>query len=43
LSALPLISDIDLLGDGEGVVDLDTQIANRAFDLSVTKKELDSP
>jgi hypothetical protein len=41
LSALPLISDINLLGNGQGIVYLDTKIANRALDLPVTQKQLD--
>ena len=39
----PVRSNVNLLGNGEGIVDLDAQIANGAFDLSMTKKELDSP
>jgi hypothetical protein len=33
--ALPRKLDVDLFGDREGVVDLDAEIAHRAFDLSV--------
>ena len=40
VSALPLVSDVDLLGDRESVVHLDTEISNGAFDLSVSKKQL---
>jgi hypothetical protein len=35
LSALPLISDVDLLGNCECVIHLDAKIANRALDLAV--------
>jgi hypothetical protein len=34
LSALPLISDVNLLRNGQGVIYLDTQIPNGALDLS---------
>ena len=37
LSALPLISDVNLLGNGQGIVYLDTQIPNGALDLPVTQ------
>ena len=33
VSALPQVSDFDLLGDGEGVVDLDAEISDHAFPL----------
>jgi hypothetical protein len=35
MSALPFASDVDLFGDGESVVDLNTEIAHRAFNLLV--------
>jgi hypothetical protein len=38
LSALPLISDVDLLRNGQGVVYLDAQITNGAVDLTVTQQ-----
>ncbi len=31
-------SDVDLLGDGERIVDLDAEIAHRALDLGAPKK-----
>lgn len=40
MSALPPISDVNLLCNGQGIVDFNTQIPNRALDLSVTKKQL---
>ena len=39
-SALPHFSDIDLLGYGERVITLDSEIANRALNLRVAKQEL---
>ena len=38
-----LASNIGLLGDGQSVIDLDTEIANRALDLGVTEQQLDGP
>ena len=38
----PGSSDIDLLGDCENVVDLNPEIANRAFNLRVAERELNS-
>ena len=35
-------SDIRLLGDLKGVIDLDSQIAHRAFKLRVSKEKLHS-
>jgi hypothetical protein len=40
LSALPHFSDIDLLGYGERVINLDSEIADRALDLRVAQQEL---
>ena len=40
MSALPHFSDIDLLGYSERVINLDSEIANRALDLRVAKQEL---
>ena len=40
MSALPRFSDIDLLGYGERVIDLDSEIADRALDLRVAQQEL---
>jgi hypothetical protein len=41
LSALPLISDVDLLSDRQGIIHLDAKVANRALDLSVPEEQLD--
>ena len=38
-----LASNVGLLGDGQSVIDLDTEIANRALDLGVTEQQLDGP
>ena len=38
-----LASHVDLLGDGQSIINLDAQIANRAFDLGVTEQQLDGP
>ena len=35
MPALPLYSDVDLLGDGDGVVDLDPEITHSVLDLRV--------
>lgn len=43
MSALPRFSDIDLLGYGERVIDLDSEIADRALDLRVAQQELNRP
>jgi hypothetical protein len=40
LTALPRFSDVDLLGDGERVVDLNTEIPDRALHLGVPKEQL---
>ena len=37
-----MISDVDLLGNGKGVIHLDAKVANRALDLAVPKKQLHS-
>jgi hypothetical protein len=39
----PGISDIDLLGDRQGVVNLDPEITDRALDLGVTEQQLNGP
>jgi hypothetical protein len=36
----PVDSDINLFGNRERIVDLNTEIADRAFDLGVTEQEL---
>jgi hypothetical protein len=38
-----LSSQLDLLGDAEGVVDLDAKVADRAFELHVPEEQLDRP
>ena len=40
MSALPLISDVDLLRNRKGVIHLDAKVANRALDLAVPKEQL---
>ena len=42
-SALPLSSDVDLLGNGQGIIYFDAQVSNGAFNLRVPKQELDGP
>jgi hypothetical protein len=39
----PCRSDINLFGNGEGVVDLNTKVSDGAFDLGVAEQELNSP
>lgn len=36
-------SDVDLLSNLDRVVDLDTEVSDRAFDLGMPKQELDCP
>src|SRR5215471_5467677 len=38
-----IISDLDFFSDGEGVVDLNTEVPHRALDLGVAKQELYRP
>ena len=38
--ALPLLSDVDLHGDFDSVVDLDAEIPHRAFYLGMSEQEL---
>ena len=40
MSALPLFSDVDLLGYGKRVIDFDSQITDRTLDLRVAQQEL---
>jgi hypothetical protein len=40
MSALPHFSDVDLLGYGERVINLDSEIADRALDLRVAYQKL---
>ena len=37
----PSISDFNLLSDRESIVELDTEVANRALDFGVPKQQLD--
>jgi hypothetical protein len=39
----PGSSDVDLLCDGKGIIDLDAEVPHRAFDLGVTKQDLHGP
>jgi hypothetical protein len=43
MSALPGNSDIDLFCYGQGVIDLDTEVSDGAFDLGVAEQELHGP
>ena len=43
MSALPLFSDVDLLGDCNGIINLDAEVSHGAFDLCVTEQELYGP
>ena len=43
MSALPSISDVDLLGDGESIIDFDAEIPNSALNLGVPEQELNRP
>jgi hypothetical protein len=43
LSALPGISDVNLFRNCQGVIDLNAEIPDRAFDLGMPEQELDSP
>jgi len=43
MSALPGILDIYLFRNCQGIIHLDTEISNGAFDLAVAKQKLDSP
>ena len=38
----PATSDLDLLGDFNGIVNIDAEMANGALDLRVTEEQLDS-
>jgi hypothetical protein len=40
MSALPRLSDVDLLGYGKRVIDLNSEIANCTLDLGVAQQEL---
>ena len=41
MSALPPTSDIDLLGNREGIIYLDAQVSDSALDLGMAEQELD--
>jgi len=43
VTALPRCSDVDLLGDGERVVNLDAAVPDRALHLGVAKEQLNRP
>ena len=40
MSALPRFSDVDLLGYGKRVIDLDSEITDCTLDLGVAQQEL---
>ena len=40
MSALPRLSDVDLLGYGQLVIDLNSEIADCTLDLGVAQQEL---
>ena len=39
----PSITDINLFGYCQGIIDLNAEIPDRAFDLGMPEQELDSP
>jgi len=39
----PGASDVDLIRDCQGVIDLNAEIPDRAFDLGMPEQELDGP
>ena len=41
MSALPFISDINMLGYGKCIVYLDAEVAQRALDFRVSQQQLD--
>ena len=41
MSALPSVSDIDLFGYREGIIYLDAEVSDGAFDFGVAEKRLD--
>ena len=43
MSALPGISDVNLVRYCQGIIHFDAQISNGAFDLGVAKQKLDGP
>jgi hypothetical protein len=40
MSALPQFLDVDLLGYSKGIIDLNSEITDRTFDLRVAQQEL---
>jgi hypothetical protein len=42
MCALPQFSDVDLLGYGKRIIDLNSEITDRTFDLRVAQQELNS-
>jgi len=43
ISALLVTSDVNLFGNVEGVINLDTQISNSTFHFGMSQQKLDSP
>ena len=43
ISALPVTSDVNLFGNVEGVINLDAQVSDSAFNFGVTQQQLDGP
>jgi hypothetical protein len=43
MSALPDISDINLFRYCEGIINLDAEISDRAFDFGMSEQKLDGP
>jgi hypothetical protein len=43
VTALPGSSDVDLLGDGERIIELDAEVPDRALHLGVPEEELNCP
>jgi hypothetical protein len=40
MSAPPQLSDLNLLGNRQGIIDFDAKITDGAFDLGVTEQQL---
>ena len=43
VAALPEGSDVELLGNIEGVIEFDTKVSHRAFDLGMSEQQLNRP
>ena len=43
MAAPPQLSDLDLLGDCQGIIYFDAEIADGAFDLRMPEQELHGP